>query len=111
MRKVVIGLLAAILPMALPVAAWAEDSAAATAPAAAATAQHYTTAETPLGTLLDDPAAKAVLENHIPQLIANEQIQMARQITLKDIQGFAPNVLSDDTLAAIDSDLAKLPAK
>jgi para-nitrobenzyl esterase len=74
----------------------------------AAAAASYSTASTPLGTLMDDPQAKAVLEKHVPQLIANEQIQMARQITLKDIQGFAPQALSDATLAAIDADLAKL---
>ncbi len=78
---------------------------------AEAAGQHYTTSETPLGTLTDDPDALAVLELHIPRLIANEQIKMARQITLKDIQGFAPDALSDEILAAIDADLAELPAK
>lgn len=107
MRNLLHCLTAAILVAAAPGVAIADHHGAG----AEAAAAKYTTAATPLGTLMDDPAAKAVLEAHVPQLVANEQIQMARQITLKDIQGFAPNVLSDELLAAIDADLAKLPAK
>lgn len=32
-------------------------------------------------------------------------------MTLKDVQQFAPDKLSDHALAAIDADLAKLPAQ
>ena len=82
---------------------------AADAPAAPAAAM--STATTDLGTLLDNPAAKAVLEKHIPALVSNPQIEMARSMTLKQIQGFAGDALSDAKLADIDADLAKLPAK
>lgn len=81
------------------------------APAAAPAAAHYTTADTDIGTLLDDPAAKAVLVKHIPDIANNEQMDMARSFTLRGIQQFAADTLTDEKLAAIDADLAKLPAK
>ena len=84
-------------------------SAQAAAPAAAAT--HYTTAETELGVLLDDPAARAVLEKHVPEIKGNDQIEMGRSMTLKAILVFAPDTFTAEMLAAIDADLAKLPAK
>ncbi len=62
-------------------------------------------------TALITPAAKAVLEKHIPALVSNPQIEMARSMTLKQIQGFAGDALTDAKLADIDADLAKLPAK
>jgi hypothetical protein len=75
---------------------------------APATAQHYTTAATPLGELLDNDTTKAVLVKHVPDLVNNPQISMARGMTLKALQAYSPG-LSDQTLAAIDTDLAKLP--
>lgn len=78
------------------------------APAAAA---HYTTADTEIGTLLDDPAAKAVLDKYIPEVTASDQINMARGMTLRGIQPFSADVLTDEKLAAIDTDLARLATK
>jgi hypothetical protein len=80
---------------------------AATAPAAPA----YSTSESSIGTLLDNPATKAVLEKHVPALVGNAQIEMARGMTLKAIQAFAGDTLSDAKLAEIEADLAKIPAK
>ena len=77
----------------------------------AATVKNYTTADTDIGTLLDDPAAKAVLQKHVPALIEGDRIDMARGLTLRAVQQYAPDRLSDQTLAAVDADLAKLPAK
>ena len=86
-------------------------SAQQAAPAATAQAGQYSTSTTEIGTLLDDPAAKAVLEKHVPGMTTNEQIDMARAMTLKDIQQYSPDQVTDALLAAIDADLAKLPAK
>lgn len=97
------------------IAALAAAAAGLTAPAAYAAdpapAAHYTTAETDIGTLLDDPASKAVLVKNLPGFADNPQIEMARSMTLKQIQGFAGDALSDEKLAAVDAELAKLPAK
>lgn len=70
----------------------------------------YSTTETDLGTLLDDPAARAVLDKHIPKITGNGQIEMARSMTLKGLQQYAPD-LTDAVLAAIDADLMKLASK
>lgn len=80
-------------------------------PAAAASPApkvRYSTAETEIGTILDDPAAKAIVEKHIPGVTTDEQIDMARAMTLKDIQAYSPDVITDEKLAAIDADFAKL---
>lgn len=77
------------------------------APAYAAETK-YSTAETQIGTLLDNPETKAVLDKHIPSFASNPQISMARAMTLKQIQGFAGDGLSDELLAKIDADLAKI---
>jgi para-nitrobenzyl esterase len=71
---------------------------------------HYATKTTPLGDMLDDPAAKAVLNKYIPDVINNPQIGMARGLTLSALKQYVPT-LTDDVLAKIDADLAALPAK
>ncbi|MBB5685925.1 hypothetical protein [Sphingobium boeckii] len=99
---------AAALVAVSPVAAFAQAApAAATAPATPA----YTTGETDLGTLLDNPDTKAVLNKYIAAMISNEQIDMARGMTLKTLQQYSAETLTDDVLAKIDADLAKVPAK
>lgn len=99
---------------AAPAAEQAAPSAEATAlasPAAPtpAASDPYSSAETTIGTLLDNPAAKAVLEKHAPQLLAIPSLENARPMTLKQAQAQAGAVLSDKVLARIDADLAKVP--
>jgi hypothetical protein len=96
---------------ALIVAAALAMSLAGTTTMAQAPAAHYSTAATSIGTLLDDPAARAVVDQHIPGFSAQDQISMARSMTLKDIQQYAPDKYNDKVLAEIDVDLAKLPEK
>jgi hypothetical protein len=78
---------------------------------AQAPAAHFSTAETDIGTLLDDPAARAVVDKHIPGLSSRDQIDMARSMTLKGIQQYDSGTITDKALAEIDADLAKLPVK
>ncbi len=92
MKKLMIA--AAMLMMA-PVPAFAQSAT-------------YSSTTTEIGTLLDDPAAKAVLDKHVPAMTQSDQIDMARAMTLKDIQQYAPDNLTDKQLAEIDADLAKL---
>lgn len=102
-----IAIIAALAVSALPAAAAAAETAK---PAAQAPAEKpkYNTSETDIGTLLDDPAAKAIVEKHIPGMTTNEQVEMARSMTLKAIQSYAPEDVTDARLAQIDADLAKL---
>jgi hypothetical protein len=84
----------------LPVAAAAQD-----APAPAT----YSVSTTPVGTLLDDPRTKAILERMIPTVYANEMFQtMGRSETLRGIQQYEPVALSNEVLAAIQAEFDKL---
>jgi len=94
----------------VPATAFAQATPAPAAPASTAPA-HYTTADTEIGTLLDDPAAKAILEKNIPGMTTNDQIDMARGMTMKGIQQYSPDQITDAKLAAIDAEFAKLPVK
>ena len=72
----------------------------------------YSVADTLVGTLLDDPAAAAVLKRMIPTVYANDMFQQnARPLTLKNIQQYEPEALSDANLARIQAELAKLTPK
>ncbi|MET0588219.1 MAG: hypothetical protein ABWZ75_06815 [Novosphingobium sp.] len=102
-QLLIVGLLAAGLA--------GSAAASAQAPAAATAAPAYSTSETSIGDLLDNPATKAVLDKHMPGFAGNPQIDMARGMTLKQIQQFAGDAVTDDALARIDADLAKIPAK
>jgi para-nitrobenzyl esterase len=46
----------------------------------------------------------------MPGFSGNPQIDMARSMTLKQIQQFAGDQITDDVLAKVDADLAKIPA-
>lgn len=81
------------------------------APSPAAGGDHYTTGATPIGQILDDPAAKTIVLKDLPGVIDNDQIEMARGMTLKDLQQYAPDKITDQALAQTDADLAKIPAK
>ena len=99
----------ALIVTALLAASFVSTSALAQSAASAPAA--YTAEETDIGTLLDDPAARAVLDKYIPGFSAGENVDMARSMTLKAIQQFAPDMVTDKALADIDTDLAKLAAK
>lgn len=72
--------------------------------------ESYTISETPIGTLVDDPAAAAVLETYMPGSTTSPQLNMVRGITLLEVQAANPAALSDETLAEIQADLSALPA-
>jgi hypothetical protein len=109
MRKALYSVaLAALGAGALPVL-----SAPAFAQAApAAKPARYSVGETLVGKLLDDPAAAAVLQKLIPTVYANEMFQSAgRDLTLRAIQQYEPEALSDANLAKIQAEFDKIPAK
>jgi para-nitrobenzyl esterase len=89
---------------------WGEEIDKGAARLAAAQASgHYNSLTTPIGTLLDDPAAHAVLQRRIAEVVGNPQINMARGLTLTALQSYLPQQLTDATLQQIDADLAALP--
>jgi para-nitrobenzyl esterase len=76
--------------------------------AVSAFAEEYTTADTDIGTLLDNPDAAAILEKHMPGFTTNGQVSMTRALTLVTLKSFAPDMVTDEVLEQIDSDLAEL---
>jgi hypothetical protein len=100
---------AAALPLALPVAASAQT---APAPAAAPTPAPATAAkfsiDTPVQDLYADPAAKAVMDKHLPGLTALPQYDMIKAISLRQLQPYSDGKLTDQLLAAVDADLANI---
>ena len=105
MKCLLIAVAAAAAPLVLAAApALAIEAAPAAAPAPA----KFSTATTTIGELLDNPATKAVLEKYAAAMVGNPQIDMARAMTLKQIQGFAGDALTDEVLAKIDADLAAI---
>lgn len=64
-----------------------------------------------VGDLLDYAPAKAVLVKHLPEIAKDDQIEMVRSLTLRSLQAFSPDQLTDDLLVKIDADLALLPPR
>jgi hypothetical protein len=89
---------AAALPLAVPAAA------AQTAPALAA----KFSLDTPIQELYADEAAKAVMDKHIPGLTTIPQYEMIKAISLRQLQPYSDGKLTDELLAAVDADLAKI---
>lgn len=103
MSKILVALMVAV---SLPAMADAQAQPAATPAARPGAAM--SSATTPIGDLLDNAKAKAVVEKYLPEVVKSEQIEMARAMTLKDIQSYSPDVITDVKLKAIDTDLAAL---
>jgi hypothetical protein len=70
----------------------------------------YSTAGTPLGELIDNPQTRPILDKYLPELSTNPAIEPARGMTLQAIMPFASDTITEEGLAKIDADLAKLPA-
>jgi len=67
------------------------------------------TVDTTIGELLDNPAARAVLMRHAPVLVTAPQIEQARGQSLRAIQPYAKDLLTESVLQSIDADLAREP--
>ncbi|CAN7198211.1 hypothetical protein LJR225_000634 [Phenylobacterium sp. LjRoot225] len=85
-------------------------AAPAFAQPAAAAAPAYSTAETTIGDLIDNPATRAVIDKLLPGVSTDPQVDQGRMMTFRQVQSYAPDKFSDETLAKVDAELAKLPA-
>jgi cytochrome P450 len=72
---------------------------------------NYSTANSKIGALLADPAAKAVFDKHFPGVSADKRISMAKGMTPRAVQKFAPEMFTTAALDAVDAELATLPVK
>lgn len=71
----------------------------------------YSTTDTPIGTLLDNPASKAVIQKYAPRVVGSPQIDAVRDRSLKALQGYAPQELSDEVLGKMDAELIRIAPK
>jgi len=71
--------------------------------------ERYSTMATPLGALIADPDARAVLERFSPGISNSPPI--VYNTTLKGIQGYSGGKITDELLAQMDAELAKLTPK
>lgn len=74
----------------------------------AAAATRYSTADTKIGALLAEPTTKAVLDKYFPGVSSDKRIGMAKGMTLRAIQKFAPDLFTTAALDAADKELAQL---
>lgn len=77
------------------------------AAAAGAVAETKLSVETtPVAELMANEKAKAVLEKHIPGIGAHPSYDMFKGMTLVELKPYSEGQITDDTLAAIKSELA-----
>jgi cytochrome P450 len=69
----------------------------------------YSTGATRIGALLADPAAKSILDKYFPGVSGDSRIGLAKGMTLRAVQKFAPDLFTAEALDAADAELAKLP--
>ena len=79
-----------------------------TAPAAAPTTAAKFSLDTPVETLMADPAAKAVVEANVPGISTHESYDMFKSMSLTQLSGMAPDKLTPDVLAKTQAGLAAI---
>jgi hypothetical protein len=67
------------------------------------------TLDTPVETLVANPATKTVLEENLPGITTHPQYETFKSMSLSVLAGFAPEKLTPERLAAVAAALAKVP--
>lgn len=61
-----------------------------------------------VGELLDNPAPRAIIDKHIPEMAGNPQIAMARGMSLKIVASMSGGKITQAMLAAVDAELQNI---
>lgn len=93
---------AAALTLAAPLAAQTATPVAPSAPVA--TAKY--TADTPIETIVADPAAKTVLDASVPGLTTHSMFEQFKSMSLKQLQPMSGGRITDDVLVKAVAALA-----
>ena len=105
MRRIIFAALCATLSAGVavtPALAQQEDSQEA---------EHYSVETTKIGTLLDDPAAAAILERVVPNVYASDMFQtMGRPNTLRTASMYEAE-LTEAKMKELQAEFDKIPAK
>jgi hypothetical protein len=108
-RNSMIAILATILLTTVSTAGLSQtgDGAAQSSSTATEGGHEAYSTDTPVGTLLDDPKAHAVLQELFPDALKANDNPMGRSMSLRQMQPYSPE-LTDSKLNEIDAALAKL---
>jgi outer membrane protein assembly factor BamB len=77
-------------------------------PTLAQTTSRWSTEDSTIGEMLNNPQVKAVFQTHFPELINDPRWAQASERTLQEIRQAAPAVITREKLAAMDADLSAL---
>lgn len=102
--------LAALVSQSAGHAGHSAPAPAAPAAAGPAAAARLSTGSTTIGDLLANPAARAIVNRHIPGLASHPQLQRAVGMTLRAVVPFSGGMVTPAHLDMIDAELAALPA-
>lgn len=91
----------------VPAVAVAQTAPAAPAADAAKPAAKFNL-DTPIGELLANDAAKAVLDKELPGLTQLPQLEMIKGLGLKQLQPYSDGKLTDELLAKTEASLAAI---
>ncbi|KQN19052.1 hypothetical protein ASE83_09015 [Sphingomonas sp. Leaf32] len=91
--------------IATPVAVVAQ-TAPTSAPAPAAAAK--LTIDSSIETIAADPKGKAILDANFPGMVAHESYPMFKGMSLKQVQPYANGRITDEQVAKVSAELAKL---
>lgn len=91
----------------VPAIAAAQTAPAAPAADAAKPAAKFNL-DTPIGELLANEAAKAVLDKELPGLTQLPQLEMIKGLGLKQLQPYSDGKLTDELLAKTEAGLAAI---
>jgi hypothetical protein len=65
--------------------------------------------DTPIETIVANPAGKAVLDKDLPGLTTHPAYDQFKSMSLKEVQPMSQGAITDDQLAKTGADLAALP--
>lgn len=80
----------------------------ATTPSPAPTAAAKYTVDTPLETIVADPAAKAVLDKDMPGLTTHAMFDQFKSMSLKQLAPMSGGKITDEGLVKVGAELATL---
>jgi hypothetical protein len=80
----------------------------ALSPVAFAQEAKYSTSKQTIGELIKNEKTKAVLTKHVPDRVANPQLEQGYEMKFADVMQYVPDQLTQEKLKAIDADLAKV---
>jgi hypothetical protein len=99
------------LALTLMAASPALAQTASPAPAAAPAAAPAFSADTPLETVVANPAAKAVLDKDLPSISTHPAFDQFKAMSLRQLQPYAQGKITDEAIAKVDADLKAVPGK